>query len=81
MSYFTRGWMMAGLSCAACALLSTASAQNNFLDDGNVKALAKDGDAQTTHAFAKPGDYLVRVERANARGEKAVGRLWVKVGR
>ena len=49
--------------------------------DGNVRALAKDGYAVTTHAFAKPGDYLVRVERANARGEKAVGRLWIQVGR
>lgn len=49
--------------------------------DGNVRALAKDGYAATTHAFARPGDYLVRVERGNARGEKAVGRLWVRVGR
>jgi murein DD-endopeptidase MepM/ murein hydrolase activator NlpD len=49
--------------------------------DGNLKALAKDGYVSTTHAFARPGDYLVRVERANARGEKAIGRLWVRVGR
>ncbi len=49
--------------------------------DGNLKALAPDGYAATTHAYAKPGDYLVLVERANARGEKAVGRLWVHVGR
>jgi hypothetical protein len=49
--------------------------------DGNVRALAKDGYAATTHAFAKSGDYLVHVERANARGEKAVGLLWVRVGR
>ena len=49
--------------------------------DGNVRALAKDGYATITHAFAKPGDYLVRVERANVRGEKAVGGLWIHVGR
>ena len=49
--------------------------------DGNVRALAKDGYAAITHAFAKPGDYIVRVERANARGERAVARLWVQVGR
>lgn len=49
--------------------------------DGNVRALNKDGYAATTHAFSKPGDYLVRVERANARGEKAVCLLWVRVGR
>lgn len=48
--------------------------------DGNVRALAKDGYAATEHAFAKPGDYLVRVERANALGFKAIGRLYVHVG-
>jgi hypothetical protein len=40
-SITNRGWLTAGLACAAAALLSTASAQNNFLDDGNVAALAK----------------------------------------
>ncbi|MBI5393953.1 MAG: PKD domain-containing protein, partial [Verrucomicrobia bacterium] len=48
--------------------------------DGCVKALAKDGFAVTTHRFAKPGDYIVRVERANDRGEKAITHLWVTVG-
>ena len=48
--------------------------------DGCVKALAKDGFAVTEHRFAKPGDYIVRVERANERGEKAVAHLWVQVG-
>jgi murein DD-endopeptidase MepM/ murein hydrolase activator NlpD len=47
--------------------------------DGCVKALAKDGFAITTHSFAKPGDYIVRVERANERGEKAIAHLWVRV--
>ncbi len=49
--------------------------------DGNVKPLAKDGYAAITHAFRKSGDCLVRVERTNGRGESAVGRLWVHVGR
>jgi murein DD-endopeptidase MepM/ murein hydrolase activator NlpD len=48
--------------------------------DGCVKTLAKDGFAVTEHRFAKPGDYIVRVERANERGEKAVGHLWLTVG-
>ncbi len=48
--------------------------------DGCVKALAKDGFAITEHRFAKPGDYIVRVERANQRGEKAIAHLWVQVG-
>ena len=48
--------------------------------DGCVKSLAKDGFAVTTHRFAKPSDYIVRVERANERGEKAVAHLWVVVG-
>jgi hypothetical protein len=48
--------------------------------DGCVEALAKDGFAVTGHRFAKPGDYIVRVERANERGENAVAHLWVQVG-
>ncbi len=48
--------------------------------DGNAKALAKDGYAVTQHAFAKPGDYIVSVEHTNARGERALGHLWVRVG-
>lgn len=48
--------------------------------DGNVKALAKDGYAITTHSYAKPGHYLVKVERANPLGEKATARLHVRVG-
>jgi murein DD-endopeptidase MepM/ murein hydrolase activator NlpD len=42
--------------------------------DGNVVALAKDGYAATMHAFRKPGDYIVRVERA-----RAIAHLHVKV--
>jgi murein DD-endopeptidase MepM/ murein hydrolase activator NlpD len=48
--------------------------------DGCVKSLAKDGFAVTEHRFAKPGNYIVCVERANERGEKAVAHLWVIVG-
>lgn len=48
--------------------------------DGNVDAHAKNGFAATTHAFAKPGDYIVRVERTNYLGEKAIAHLWVHVG-
>ena len=48
--------------------------------DGNAKPRAKDGFAVTTHAFAKPVDYLVRVERTDRLGQKAVAHLWVRVG-
>jgi murein DD-endopeptidase MepM/ murein hydrolase activator NlpD len=48
--------------------------------DGNVKPLAKDGYAVTTHRFEKAGHYLVRVERADANGIKAIGHLHVRVG-
>jgi hypothetical protein len=57
------------------------SARTATKSDGNVKPLAPDGYAATTHAFAKPGDYLVRVERANALGQKATAHLHVRVGR
>jgi hypothetical protein len=48
--------------------------------DGNAERHAKDGYAVTEHRFAKPGQYLVRVERSNARGEKAMTYLQVRVG-
>lgn len=48
--------------------------------DGNAKALAPDGYAVTTRAFAKSGDYVVRVEHTNERGERAIAHLWVKIG-
>jgi hypothetical protein len=47
--------------------------------DGNVEPYAKNGFAVTTHTFAKPGDYIVRVERANRLGQKATAHLWVHV--
>src|SRR6266545_404561 len=43
--------------------------------DGNVKPLAKDGYAVTVHRYEKAGHYLVRVERSNARGERATAHL------
>ena len=47
--------------------------------DGNVIQHAPDGYAVTSHSFAKPGDYLVRVERTNNAGLKATARLHVWV--
>ena len=48
--------------------------------DGNAAPLAKDGFAVTTHTFQKPGNYVVRVERANRLGQKAITHLIVRVG-
>jgi murein DD-endopeptidase MepM/ murein hydrolase activator NlpD len=48
--------------------------------DGNVHEHAKNGFAATTHIFTKPGDYIVRVERSNRLGHKAIAHLWVRVG-
>ncbi len=48
--------------------------------DGNVEKYAKDGFAITTHAFQKPGDYIVRVERSCHLGQKAIAHLWLRVG-
>jgi len=47
--------------------------------DGNVTPLAKDGYAVTEHRFAKPGTFLVKVERTDRRGYTAVARLKVVV--
>jgi hypothetical protein len=47
--------------------------------DGNTVKLAKNGYAVTTHRYAKPGHYLVRVQRSNARDETAVGHVHVRV--
>jgi murein DD-endopeptidase MepM/ murein hydrolase activator NlpD len=48
--------------------------------DGNVKPLAKDGYAVTTHRYAKAGHYLVRVERSTKDGRTATAHLQVRVG-
>ena len=47
--------------------------------DGNVDKHAKNGFAVTAHAFAKPGDYIVRVERTNRLGQTAMAHLWLHV--
>src|SRR2546422_5253822 len=47
--------------------------------DGNIEQHAKDGYAVTQHRFAKPGHYIVRVERTNERGQRAIGHLHVPV--
>src|SRR5262245_54929890 len=49
--------------------------------DGNIDQHAKDGYAVTQHRFAKPGHYLVRVERTNEYGQRAIGCLHVPVDR
>ena len=48
--------------------------------DGNVEQHARDGYAVTQHRFNRPGHYLVRVERANEQGQKAIGHLHVEIG-
>jgi PKD domain-containing protein/peptidase M23-like protein len=47
--------------------------------DGNLHQHAKDGYAITEHRFAKPGHYLVRVERTNEHGQRAIAHLHVPV--
>ncbi|OGG55515.1 MAG: hypothetical protein A3F84_29715 [Candidatus Handelsmanbacteria bacterium RIFCSPLOWO2_12_FULL_64_10] len=48
--------------------------------DGNVDYHAKPGYAVTVHRYTEPGDYLVRVERTDNQGIRAVARLHVQVG-
>lgn len=55
------------------------SAPVTVKSDGNVRALAKDGFAVTGHRFGRPGNYIVRVERSNERGEPAMAHLAVRV--
>jgi murein DD-endopeptidase MepM/ murein hydrolase activator NlpD len=52
----------------------------NVKSDGNANIHNPDGFAVIEHRFAKPGDYIVSVKRANARGFTATARLWVRVG-
>ena len=47
--------------------------------DGNAQALAPNGFAITMHRYRDAGHYLVRVFRANRRGETATARLHVLV--
>jgi len=53
----------------------------NFGDgSAPVTVRSEGGYAETPHRFAKPGRYLVRVERAVASGGKAIAHLSVRVG-
>jgi len=56
------------------------SAKVQTKSDGNVEEHAKDGYQRTVHSYEKAGTYIVTVDRANARGEHAVGRLKVVIG-
>ncbi len=47
--------------------------------DGNANPMAADGYAETVHRYAKPGHYLVSVERTGHTGATAVTRLQVRV--
>jgi hypothetical protein len=47
--------------------------------DGTGDKHARDGYAVTEHRYAKPGQYIARVERANPRGERAIAHLLVNV--
>jgi hypothetical protein len=47
--------------------------------NGNVNSLARDGYAVTVHRFVGPGQCLVRVERTNERGQRAIAHLYVPV--
>lgn len=49
--------------------------------DGNAKPRAPDGYAETVHRYAKPGHYVVRVERVGHTGGTAIAHLHVRVGR
>lgn len=47
--------------------------------DGNINQRAKDGYAITTHAYSKPGDYLVHIRRTNEKGRHSEDRLHVRI--
>ncbi len=47
--------------------------------DGNLRAHAPDGYAETVHRFDKPGVFLVSVERADPAKPRSVTRLKVVV--
>jgi enamine deaminase RidA (YjgF/YER057c/UK114 family) len=48
--------------------------------DGNVNMLAKDGYVTANHRYAKPGHYLVRVERRTKTGIPGICHVDVEVG-
>lgn len=51
----------------------------NVRSDGNREKLSPNGYAVTTHSFARPGDYLVKVSHTDEFGVNAVGHLHVHV--
>lgn len=55
------------------------SAPVRVKSDGCAVEKAMEGYARARHVFRKPGEYLVKVERANERGERATARLWVAI--
>ncbi|MHC4178027.1 MAG: PKD domain-containing protein [Planctomycetota bacterium] len=48
--------------------------------DGNVDKHAKDGYAVVKHRYEEPGHYLVRAERTDRHGHRAVAYVQVRVG-
>jgi hypothetical protein len=48
--------------------------------DGNAKPHDANGYAVTTHRYAKPGHYIVRVDGLGHNGMKATAHLQVRVG-
>ena len=56
------------------------SAKVKVKSDGDVDRHAKDGYQRTVHSYRQAGTYIVTVDRMNARGERAVGRLKVVIG-
>ena len=55
------------------------AAGRQFSSDGNAVKLDPDGYAETVHRYKEPGDYVVRVERTNEFGVRAVGQLHVRI--
>jgi hypothetical protein len=55
------------------------SAPVTVTSDGCADPQGENGYAKTEHTYRKSGDYLVSVERANGRGEKATARLHVRI--
>lgn len=47
--------------------------------DGNVKPLAPDGYVELRHRFARPGHYIVRVQRTDRHGQTASNAVHVEV--
>lgn len=57
------------------------SAKVTVKSDGNVEQHARDGYAIMQHRFTQAGHYLVRVERTNEHGQRAIAHLHVPVER